>query len=120
MQKFAIAVHGGAGTIFGSLDTAALEADYKMALQDAILSAESILRKDGSALEAVEHAVRTLEDNPLFNAGVGKVSCNNNCAGQTDTSLHRVFGKFRADRIHRLIEIDIDDVLIEMFIGGLR
>ena len=38
MQKFTIAVHGGAGTIFGSLHTAALEADYKMALQEAILS----------------------------------------------------------------------------------
>jgi len=77
MQKFTIAVHGGAGTIFGSLDTAALEADYKMALQEAILSAESILRKDGTALEAVEHAVRTLEDNPLFNAGKGSVFTHN-------------------------------------------
>jgi L-asparaginase / beta-aspartyl-peptidase len=73
MKKFAIAVHGGAGTILRSVLTPALEADYRTALQDAILSAEFILRKNGPALEAVEHAVRTLEDNPLFNAGKGSV-----------------------------------------------
>lgn len=38
---------------------------------------ESILRKDGTAREAVEHAVRTLEDNPLFNAGKGSVFTHN-------------------------------------------
>jgi beta-aspartyl-peptidase (threonine type) len=73
MKKFAIAVHGGAGTILRTVLTPALEADYRMALQDAVLSAERILRKNGPALEAVEHAVRTLEDNPLFNAGKGSV-----------------------------------------------
>lgn len=73
MKKFAIAVHGGAGTILRSALTPALEAEYRLALQDAILSAELVLRKDGLALEAVEHAVRTLEDNPLFNAGKGSV-----------------------------------------------
>lgn len=76
MKKFAIAVHGGAGTILRTALTPSLEADYNLALQDAVLSGENILRKNGPALEAVEHAVRTLEDNPLFNAGKGSVFTN--------------------------------------------
>jgi beta-aspartyl-peptidase (threonine type) len=76
MRKFAIAVHGGAGTILRSTMTPEKEAAYKLALQDAILSGEAILKKGGNSLEAVEHAVRTMEDNPLFNAGRGSVFTN--------------------------------------------
>src|SRR5436190_7089138 len=73
MKKYAIAVHGGAGTIIRSVMTPDRESAYKLALQDAILSAENILKKGGDSLDAVEHAVRTMEDNPLFNAGRGSV-----------------------------------------------
>jgi L-asparaginase / beta-aspartyl-peptidase len=73
MKKYAIAIHGGAGTILRSAMTEENELLYKQALQEAILSGENILKKGGSSLDAVEHAVRILEDNPRFNAGKGSV-----------------------------------------------
>jgi beta-aspartyl-peptidase (threonine type) len=46
---------------------------YKQALGDAILAGELILKNQGSSLDAVEAAIRSLEDHPLFNAGKGSV-----------------------------------------------
>jgi beta-aspartyl-peptidase (threonine type) len=76
MRKFAIAIHGGAGTILRSSMTAEKELSYKKALEDAITSGETILLKGGRSIDAVEAAIRTLEDNPLFNAGKGSVFTN--------------------------------------------
>ena len=76
MRKFALAIHGGAGTILRSSMTAEKELSYKKALEDAITSGESILAKGGRSIDAVEAAIRTLEDNPLFNAGRGAVFTN--------------------------------------------
>lgn len=73
MKKFAIAIHGGAGTILRTSMTSEKETLYKRALSDAIEAGESILIKKGSSLDAVEAAIRSLEDNPLFNAGCGAV-----------------------------------------------
>jgi len=73
MTKFAIAIHGGAGTILRSSMTAEKETAYKDGLQRAIFSGETILKKGGTSFDAVEAAIRTLEDNPLFNAGRGSV-----------------------------------------------
>jgi beta-aspartyl-peptidase (threonine type) len=72
-QKIALAVHGGAGTIVKSTMTAALEEAYKSALEEALQKGHAILRDSGSALDAVEIAVRVLEDCPLYNAGKGAV-----------------------------------------------
>jgi len=76
MNKYAIAIHGGAGTILRSTMTPEKETAYKKALEDAIVAGETILKKNGSSLDAVEAAIRTLEDNPLFNAGKGAVFTN--------------------------------------------
>lgn len=73
MTKFAIAIHGGAGTILRSSMTDEKEISYKEGLQHAIIAGESILKKGGTSFDAVEAAIRTLEDNPLFNAGKGAV-----------------------------------------------
>ena len=73
MKQHAIAIHGGAGTILKSIMTDEKEAAYKSALQDALLAGEKVLEAKGSALDAVEIAVRNLEDNELFNAGKGSV-----------------------------------------------
>ncbi len=73
MQKYTIAIHGGAGTILKSNMTAEKEAAYKSALSEALNSGTQILAEGGSALAAVEDAVRILEDCPLFNAGKGSV-----------------------------------------------
>ncbi|HVF47192.1 MAG TPA: isoaspartyl peptidase/L-asparaginase [Pyrinomonadaceae bacterium] len=73
MSKPALAVHGGAGTILRSRMTNALEAEYRAGLDEGLKAGSSILERGGSALDAVEAAVRSLEDFPLFNAGRGSV-----------------------------------------------
>jgi len=76
MNPYAIAIHGGAGTILRSTMTPEKELAYTQGLKDAILAGEAILKNNGSSLQAVEMAIRSLEDNPLFNAGRGSVFTN--------------------------------------------
>jgi len=64
----AIIVHGGAGTIRKEERIPKVLEGVK----EAVLAGWRELRR-GSALDAVEEAVKTLEDNPLFNAGTGSV-----------------------------------------------
>lgn len=73
MNNFSIAIHGGAGTLVKGLMTSELETQYKSALKEARDKGYAILEKGGSALDAVETAVKSLEDTPLFNAGKGAV-----------------------------------------------
>lgn len=68
-----MAIHGGAGTLVKGLMTAQLEATYKAALETALNAGYAILEAGGTALDAVECAVKLLEDTPLFNAGKGSV-----------------------------------------------
>lgn len=74
--KISIAIHGGAGTLLRSMMTAEKEKLYLNALREARDAGYAILEKGGSALDAVEVAVRHLEDCPLFNAGRGSVFTN--------------------------------------------
>lgn len=76
MKKHAIAIHGGAGTILRTLMTPEKEVQYKLGLQNALLAGNQILSKGGSSLDAVEAAVISLENFPLFNAGKGAVFTN--------------------------------------------
>ncbi len=73
MNNFSIAIHGGAGTLVKGLMTEQLETQYKAALQNALSQGYTVLEKGGSAVDAVEVAVKLLEDSPLFNAGKGSV-----------------------------------------------
>jgi beta-aspartyl-peptidase (threonine type) len=73
MNKIALAIHGGAGTILKSEMTPTLETEYRNGLQNALEKGFRILQKKGSALDAVEAAVIELENFPLFNAGRGSV-----------------------------------------------
>ena len=70
---FALAIHGGAGTIARASLTPADEQQYRAALEAALTIGYDQLRDGGAALDAVEAAVRSLEDCPLFNAGRGAV-----------------------------------------------
>lgn len=73
MSKIALAVHGGAGTIAKELMTPAREKAYRDALDMALRHGHAVLAKNGTALDAVEAAIRVLEDSPHFNAGRGSV-----------------------------------------------
>lgn len=69
-------IHGGAGTLVKGLMTAELELKYKETLNSALELGYSMLENGGSAIDAVEIAVKLLEDSPLFNAGKGAVFTN--------------------------------------------
>ena len=73
MSKIALAIHGGAGTILRSSMTPELEAEYRSGLETALRAGWEILDRGGSSMDAVEAAVVSLEDFPLFNAGRGSV-----------------------------------------------
>ena len=73
MSNFSIAIHGGAGTLVKGMMTPELELKYKTALKTALDAGYKLLSEGKSALDAVEEAVRVLEDSPLFNAGKGSV-----------------------------------------------
>ena len=73
---FSIAIHGGAGTILRSSMTPELQQQYEAGLQQALDKGYGILEAGGSSLDAVEAAVSSLEDFPLFNAGKGAVFNN--------------------------------------------
>lgn len=73
MSRIALAIHGGAGTLSRELMTATREKGYREALERALRQGHAVLAKGGAALDAVEAAVRALEDTPLFNAGRGSV-----------------------------------------------
>ena len=73
MQKYSLAIHGGAGTILRAEMTPEKERAYEAALLAAIQEGESVLKSGGSALNAVEAAVVLMENSELFNAGKGSV-----------------------------------------------
>jgi len=68
-----IVVHGGAGVITRGSLTPEQEKEYRAALEQAVLAGYKVLQAGGTSLDAVETAVRIMEDNPLFNAGKGAV-----------------------------------------------
>ena len=74
MTSPVIIVHGGAGkytyTVTGQEQL--LDAAYK-GVKDAARAGYDVLAVGGSALDAVQAAVCSLEDNPYFNAGYGSV-----------------------------------------------
>ena len=63
-----IIVHGGAGA-----DPVDGRSELREGVRAAVVAGWRILAEDGRALDAVEAAVRVLEDHPRFNAGRGSV-----------------------------------------------
>lgn len=72
-MSFALAIHGGAGTIRRAEMTPQIEESYHAGLCAALRAGQAVLASGGAALEAVTSAVMALEDDPLFNAGRGAV-----------------------------------------------
>ena len=68
-----LVVHGGAGTITRASMTDEAERQYRAGLEAALRAGHAVLTRGGTSVDAVEAAIRVLEDNPLFNAGKGAV-----------------------------------------------
>ena len=75
-----ITVHGGAGA------NPAEAGDFRQGMRDAALAGWRVLADGGAALDAVERAVRALEDDPRFNAGRGSV-LNRDGVVEVDASI---------------------------------
>ena len=68
-----LVIHGGAGVMERGSLSEEQELAARAALDDALAVAGALLAGGGRALDAVEAAVRLLEDDPHFNAGRGAV-----------------------------------------------
>jgi L-asparaginase / beta-aspartyl-peptidase len=70
---FGLAIHGGAGTLPRAEMGGERELQYRSGLAAALDAGYGVLQGRGTSLDAVTRAVTVLEDNPLFNAGLGSV-----------------------------------------------
>ena len=66
-------IHGGAGTILKENMTPEKESEYRKKLTEVLEAGLAVLQRGGSSVDAVESAIRVMEDSPLFNAGRGAV-----------------------------------------------
>ncbi len=71
-MDYAIAIHGGAGTVPRTMEPETIAA-YEASLTRALQLGRDRLAAGGQALDVVEEVVRLMEDDPLFNAGKGAV-----------------------------------------------
>lgn len=69
-------IHGGAGVITRGSLTPEREKEFRLKLEEAVLAGYNALQAGKSSLDAVEIAIRIMEDSPLFNAGKGAVFTN--------------------------------------------
>ncbi|BAX81195.1 isoaspartyl peptidase/L-asparaginase family protein [Labilibaculum antarcticum] len=88
--KYAIVIHGGAGTLLKENFTPEKEVQYKKVLQNALMIGDSVLKNGGSSLDAVEKTIHILENSPLFNAGKGAVFTN---SGRNELDASIMWGK---------------------------
>ncbi len=72
-HRWAIVLHGGAGVIERATMDATTEAAYRASLTEALGAGAKVLDQGGTSIDAIEAAIKILEDNPLFNAGKGAV-----------------------------------------------
>lgn len=71
--RLAFVIHGGAGVIRRGSLTPEREKEYRAKLEEAVVAGYKALQEGKSGLDAVEIAIKILEDSPLFNAGKGAV-----------------------------------------------
>ncbi|KAG6908399.1 hypothetical protein DXG01_004828 [Tephrocybe rancida] len=88
--RYALVIHGGAGTMSKTGSTPSQRAAYKSGLRAALEAGYDVLRDGGEAMDAVVAAVSTMEDNPLFNSGKGAVF---NTAGKNELEASLMLSK---------------------------
>jgi len=90
---YALVIHGGAGVIERNRIKPEDEKAIRAALGQALEAGRVILARGGPALDAVEAAVRVLEDDPHFNAGRGAVFTHD---GRNELDASIMDGRTRA------------------------
>ncbi|MBV9528799.1 isoaspartyl peptidase/L-asparaginase, partial [Sphingomonas sp.] len=73
MGKWRLMIHGGAGSMRPGALAPDAEQAARAALEQALAAGAAILDRREAAVDAVETAVRVLEEDPSFNAGRGSV-----------------------------------------------
>jgi L-asparaginase / beta-aspartyl-peptidase len=86
IRDVVMAVHGGAGSVPRGSVTAEKEKAFRDGLEKALRAGAALLADGRPSLDAVEAAVRVLEDDPNFNAGKGAVF-NTDGEQELDASL---------------------------------
>ena len=79
-------IHGGAGVITKATMTPEKEKAYRDKLTEVVTAGYKALQSGKSSLDAVEIAIRMMEDSPLFNAGKGAVFTNDG-KNELDSSI---------------------------------
>ncbi|HCA57213.1 MAG TPA: beta-aspartyl-peptidase [Blastocatellia bacterium] len=74
--RLGFVIHGGAGVISRGSLSPEREKEYRAKLEEAVMAGYKSLQARKPSLDAVEIAIRILEDSPLFNAGKGAVFTN--------------------------------------------
>jgi len=72
-SKYAIVIHGGAGTIKKELMDSVKEKAYLSKLNEALSTGEKMLKEGAKGIDVVVKVIQILEESPLFNAGRGAV-----------------------------------------------
>src|SRR5438094_3881439 len=88
--RLGFVIHGGAGVITRSSLTPAKEKEYRAKLEEAVIAGYKALQSGKSGVDAVEIAIKILEDSPLFNAGKGAVF---NAEGKNELDASIMNGK---------------------------
>lgn len=84
--EWTLLIHGGAGVMRRAEMTPEMDASYRAGLNEALEAGSRVLEGGGQALDAIEAAIRVLEDNPNFNAGKGAVLTRDGVA-ELDASI---------------------------------
>jgi beta-aspartyl-peptidase (threonine type) len=71
--QWSLVVHGGAGPMERARMSRTVQEQSRAGLRDALVAGGKVLEAGGAALDAVEAAAKSLEDNDQFNAGRGAV-----------------------------------------------
>jgi len=90
--RYVIVIHGGAGSSSANL-TPEENVSRREGLSRALQAGVAILKSGGTSLDAVEAAIRVMEDDPQFNAGRGAVL---NAVGQCELDASIMDGRTRA------------------------
>ncbi|MCS7081151.1 MAG: isoaspartyl peptidase/L-asparaginase [Chloracidobacterium sp.] len=92
-KPIAFAIHGGAGVMEKGSMAPEREALYRAKLSAVVTAGHDVLKRGGSALDAVVTAIVLLEDSGVFNAGKGSVFTN---AGTCELDASIMDGATRA------------------------